>query len=156
MTIEIGEATRDELPTLIELLADDELGMQRERLDDDARAAYEAAFEAIDGDPQHVILVARLGGRVIGCLQLSFLPGLTYTGGWRAQIEGVRVARRARGGGIGAQLVEAAIGRARDRGCRLVQLTSDRQRPEAIAWYEGLGFQASHAGLKLHLDAVNP
>ena len=156
MTIEIGEATRDELPTLIQLLADDELGMQRERLEDDALAAYEAAFTAIDNDPQHVILVARLGGRVVGCLQLSFLPGLTYTGGWRAQIEGVRVARRARGGGIGAQLVEAAIDRARDRGCRLVQLTSDRQRPEAIAWYEGLGFRTSHAGLKLHLDAVSP
>ena len=90
-------------------------------------------------------------GRVIGVLQLTFIPYLTYRGGWRALIEGVRVDRRHRSAGIGRRLFEWAIARSRERGCHLVQLTSDKQRPDAIRFYESLGFAASHEGMKLHL-----
>jgi ribosomal protein S18 acetylase RimI-like enzyme len=132
------------------LLADDGLGAGRE--DPLKCEAYASAFEAIEEDPNQSLLVARLGSSVVGLLQLTFIPGLTYTGGWRAQIEGVRVARRARGGGVGQALVQAAIDRASRRGCCLVQLTTDARRPEALAFYEGLGFQPSHVGLKLRLE----
>ena len=85
----------------------------------------------------------------VAVLQLSFLPHLTYTGGWRAQIEGVRVAAELRSAGLGRRLLEAAVERARDRGCHLVQLTTDARRPAARAFYERLGFEASHIGYKL-------
>ena len=90
-------------------------------------------------------------GRVIGVLQLTFIPYLTYQGSWRALIEGVRVASDRRSGGIGRQLIEWCIARAVARGCRMVQLTSDKSRADAIRFYERLGFVASHEGLKLHL-----
>lgn len=88
-------------------------------------------------------------------LQLTFLPGLTYVGSWRAQIESVRVAGDRRGHGIGRGLCEWAIEHARERGCRLVQLTTDKARPHALCFYESLGFTASHEGLKQQLDASN-
>lgn len=44
-----------------------------------------------------------------------------------------------------------AIERARERDCHLVQLTSDKQRPDALRFYEKLGFVASHEGFKLAL-----
>jgi GNAT superfamily N-acetyltransferase len=86
-------------------------------------------------------------------LQITFIPYLTYEGGWRALIEGVRVDGAARSAGVGRAMVEHAIGRARERGCRLVQLTTDKARPDALRFYEALGFVASHEGMKLHLDA---
>lgn len=150
MDLKIEQARRAELESLVALLADDGLGAGRE--DPLKTEAYASAFEAIEEDPNQSLLVARLGSSVVGLLQLTFIPGLTYTGGWRAQIEGVRVARRARGGGIGQALVQAAIDRASRRGCCLVQLTTDVRRPEALAFYEGLGFQPSHVGLKLRLQ----
>jgi GNAT superfamily N-acetyltransferase len=88
---------------------------------------------------------------VVGVLQLTFIPSITYRGGWRALIEGVRVAAAIRSGGVGRQLVEWAIARARERGCHVVQLTSDKSRVDAIRFYERLGFVASHEGLKLSL-----
>jgi GNAT superfamily N-acetyltransferase len=98
------------------------------------------------------LLVADLGGAVVGVLQLSFLPHLTYQGGWRAQIEGVRVSEEVRSGGVGQALLESAIDRARERGCHVVQLTTDRRRPRALQFYLKLGFEVTHDGLKLHLD----
>jgi GNAT superfamily N-acetyltransferase len=43
------------------------------------------------------------------------------------------------------------IARARERGCHLVQLTTDKARPDARRFYEGLGFVASHEGMKIRL-----
>ena len=147
----IREAVAEDLPALIALLADDPLGRQRETTFDDADSAYRTAFLSIQADPNEQLWVIAGDDGPVAQLQLGFIPGLTYEGGTRAQIEGVRVARERRGEGLGRLLFEHAIERARQHGCRLVQLTSDRRRPEALAFYEALGFEASHVGFKLHL-----
>ena len=145
------EARRDEVAALVALLADDALGKQREESAESLPAEYLDAFEAIDADPNHELIVAERSGELVGVLQLSFLPGLSHRGAWRAQIEGVRVASSARGGGLGRTLLEHAIARARERGCRLVQLTSDKRRADAQRFYASLGFEATHEGFKLPL-----
>jgi len=147
----IRRAARDDLPAIVQLLADDRLGAAREAAVVPLPASYLTAFEAIDRDPNHRLVVAEADGRVVGVLQLTLLPYLTYQGSWRALIEGVRVASDRRSEGIGRRLIEWAIDRARDHGCRIVQLTSDKSRHEAVRFYERLGFVASHEGLKLHL-----
>lgn len=145
-------AERADLPALVAMLADDVLGAGREvpsdALDD---ARYEAAFEAIDADPRQLLLVVEQHARVVGTLQLSFLPYLTFRGGERAQIEAVRVDAVRRGDGIGRAMLLWAIDHARRRGCHMVQLTTDKRRPDAKRFYESLGFAATHEGMKLHL-----
>ncbi len=146
------QATRADLKAIIELLANDALGQGREVVGDAPDATYVAAFEAIEADPNQVLAVGTLGDETIAaCLQLSFIPGLSRHGQWRGQIESVRVAEAARGQGAGHQMMDWAIGECRKRGCGLVQLTSDKSRGDAIRFYEGLGFVASHEGLKLSL-----
>ena len=133
------------------MLADDDLGRQREHSAPGLPASYLAAFEAIDADSNQELVIAEIDGEPVGTLQLTFIPYLTYQGGWRAQIEAVRIALAHRGGGLGHELFAWAIERARERGCHLVQLTTDRLRPDARRFYEGLGFVASHEGMKLDL-----
>ncbi len=133
------------------LLADDPLGAKRERFEIPLPESYLRAFEAIDADPNNELVVACIGPDVVGVLQLTFIPYLTYQGGWRALIEAVRVDSRQRSRGLGKTMFEWAIARARERGCHLVQLTTDKSRPEAKRFYESLGFVASHEGMKLHL-----
>ena len=116
---------------------------------------YVTAFEAMQIDPNQILLVADDGGRIVGCLQLSFIPGLTRKGMWRAQVEGVRVAKSHRGRGLGRALFEWVIAKAQERGCGLVQLTTDKARPDALAFYEALGFKASHEGMKLGLEMAH-
>ena len=151
MELNFRRAVQDDVPILVQMLADDPLGKQREKLADPLPQAYLDAFQAIDRDPNNELTLAVHGDGIIGFLQITFIPYLTYQGRWRALIEGVRVQRAFRGRGVGRQLFEYAIRRARQRGCHLVQLTSDKQRPGAIKFYESLGFVASHAGMKLHL-----
>lgn len=109
------------------------------------------AFAAIAGHPDSELIVATLGGEVIATLQLTFIPGLSSGGAWRAQVEGVRVRADVRGGGIGGQLMNWVIARARRRKCWLIQLSTNRTRVDAHRFYERLGFRASHAGMKLYL-----
>jgi ribosomal protein S18 acetylase RimI-like enzyme len=106
---------------------------------------------AIDADPNQFLAVITHATQVIGTLQISFIPGLSRQGSWRGQIEAVRVARHWRDAGIGTRMVEWAIAECRARGCSLVQLTTDKERPEAHGFYESLGFTASHIGYKLAL-----
>ncbi len=146
------KAGRDDLPEIVRLLADDPLGAKRERYELPLPAGYLAAFDAIESDPNNELVVACLDERVVGVLQLTFIPYLTYQGTWRALIEGVRVDSGTRSAGIGKALFQWAIGRARERGCRLVQLTTDKSRADARRFYEALGFVASHEGMKLHLE----
>lgn len=141
-------ATRDDLPAIVALLADDSLGAQREDPSLPLAECYTTSFAAIDADPNQLLAVATRDGTVIGCLQLTFLPGLSRRGAWRGQIEAVRIARDARGMGLGRQMMGWAIDTCRARGCTLVQLTSDTARPEAHRFYESLGFVASHTGFK--------
>jgi len=140
-----------DLEALVALLADDELGIRRERVEDPVAACYRDAFAAIEADPNTEFVVAEADGRIVGCVHLTVIATLSRQGATRALIENVRVASDRRNAGIGQQLVEWAVERAREQGCRLVQLTSDKRRDRAIAFYERLGFVASHAGLKLEL-----
>ncbi|MFW2541707.1 N-acetyltransferase family protein [Primorskyibacter sp. 2E107] len=142
------DAVEADLPVVLRLLADDDLGRAREDLSEPLNAAYRAAFEAITVDPNQRLVVAERGGGVIGTLQLSFLPGLSHQGAWRAQIEAVRVDSALRGQGLGRQMIDWAVEVARTRGCRMVQLTSNASRSDAHRFYEGLGFAKSHAGFK--------
>ncbi|MEC3919273.1 GNAT family N-acetyltransferase [Nocardia sp. CDC160] len=142
-------ATIEDLPAIVSMLADDPLGMVRESADD--LRPYRAAFAEIDADPRQELLVAEHSGTVAGTAQLSFLPGLARKGAVRAQIEAVRVARPMRGIGLGSRLIEECVRRARERGCILVQLTSDSSRVDAHRFYSKLGFEASHVGFKLML-----
>jgi ribosomal protein S18 acetylase RimI-like enzyme len=153
MTVEpsFRAARREDLPALVRLLADDVLGASRERASDPLPEAYGKAFDAIERDPNNELVVAEMNGKVAGMLQLTFSPGISRQGSWRALIEAVRVESTLRSAGLGRKLIALAIERARARGCRMVQLTSDKSRVEAIRFYESLGFVASHQGMKLEL-----
>lgn len=147
------KAHSGDLPAIVALLADDPLGAAREVASERTDRAYLDAFAAIEADSNQLLAVAvDDDDKAIGCLQLSFIPGLSRTGMWRGQIESVRIAANHRGGGLGAAMIEWAVEQARARGCGLVQLTSDKRRPDAIRFYEKLGFIASHEGLKLDLS----
>jgi len=144
-------AVRADLPDIVRMLADDMLGAKREEYASPLPESYYAAFEAIVRDPNNELVVGELDERVVAVLQLTCIPNLSRRGSWRALIEGVRVDSSVRSGGVGRRLVEWAIARAREKGCRLVQLTSDKRRRDAIRFYESLGFVASHEGMKLEL-----
>lgn len=148
MDVTMRAAAAADLPAILRLLADDPLGKNRETAVD---APYQAAFAAIAADPNQEVMVAELDGWVVGCFQLSFIPGLSRRGAWRAQIESVRIDSALRGRGAGQAMMEWAIARARARGCALVQLTTDKRRPNAHRFYARLGFVASHEGMKLEL-----
>ncbi|GKS15030.1 acetyltransferase [Paenibacillus chitinolyticus] len=150
--MEIRTAQRGDLEEIVRLLADDELGSQRERYEEPLPPAYEEAFSAITGQTGNSILVAEISGKVVGCLQLTLIPGLARMGMTRAQVEGVRVDSRYRGHGIGKALLGHAIETAKVHGCGLVQLTTDKTRGDAHRFYGKLGFTASHEGMKFLLD----
>ncbi|GGC60470.1 GNAT family N-acetyltransferase [Undibacterium terreum] len=149
--MEFRKARAADLGSLVALLADDKLGALREDPSLPLSQAYLSAFAAIDSDPNNELVVVEDGGRLLGMMQLTFIPYLTHQGSWRCLIEGVRIHGSYRGQGLGRQFFEWAIQRARDRKCRLLQLTSDKQRPDALRFYESLGFQATHEGFKLPL-----
>lgn len=153
-------ATRADLPAIVRLLADDHLGTTRERYTDPLPQAYYRAFERSEAQAgnRHIVgeRIGAGGSEVVACLQLIILPGLSRYGALRAQLEGIRVGSAVRGQGIGTRLLRYAIEEARREGCALVQLTSDRQRPEAHDLYRKLGFGASHVGLKLRLAGDTP
>ena len=144
-------ATYTDLPSIVRLLADDELGSLRERYEIPIPASYYAAYELIAKDPNHELIVAELDGEVMGTLHLMFLPSLSFQGGMRAQVESVRVDTRQQSQGIGSQMMKWAIQRAKVRNAHIVQLTTHKSRAGAHRFYERLGFKGSHLGMKLHL-----
>ncbi len=148
-TIDLRAARREDLEAIVAMLADDPLGSGREDASLPLADAYVEAFQAIDEDPNQLLAVATANGQVVGTLQLSFIPGIARTGLKRGQIEAVRIAEAFRNSGLGQQMFEWAIARCRAKGCGLVQLTTDKSRPDAHRFYERLGFEASHIGYKL-------
>ena len=144
-------ASQDDVPVIVRLLADDELGSQREKYASPLPDEYYAAFEQIHNDPNHELIVAATNGEVVGTLHLMFLPSLSYQGGLRAQIESVRVDREYQNKGIGSQMMRWAMQRAKDHGAHIVQLTTHTSREDAHRFYERLGFKKSHVGMKLSL-----
>lgn len=144
----IRRATREDVPAIVALLADDDLGRTREA---PGEPCYAEAFAAIEADSNQFLAVVEEGSKVVGCLQLSFIPGLSLKGQWRGQIEGVRIASSRRGQGLGHVMIEWAIAECRRRGCGLVQLTMNKSRKDSHRFYESLGFRATHEGFKLNL-----
>ena len=147
------KATEHDVVKIVEMIADDKLGKTRENFQVPLPKEYINAFQKIDADQnQELMVVENNDGEVVGTLQLSFLQYLTYQGGIRAQIEAVRIRKDQRGKGLGKELFQWAIERAKERGAHLLQLTTDKKRPEAIKFYEELGFTASHEGMKMHFN----
>ncbi len=152
LPVVLRQATLTDVPAIVALLADDELGATRDGIRTEADlAVYQRAFAAIDRDPAQMLVVAEAGGRLVATLQLMFIPGLSHRGALRAQIESVRVAAELRGRGLGQAIMAWVIDEARRRGCSLVQLATHKSRSGAHRFYERLGFVASHEGMKLQL-----
>jgi ribosomal protein S18 acetylase RimI-like enzyme len=148
-SITIRRARRDDVESIVRMLADDSLGRARERLEDPLPSSYFRAFDTLEQNPHIQLMVAEQGGTVVGCLQLCVLPGISSQGASRALIEDVRVAAHCRSRGIGEQLVRWAIAEARAKGCHLVELLTHQTRVDAQRFYLRLGFQLSHAGMTM-------
>ena len=144
-------AARVDVPSIVQMLADDDLGSQRERSEDPLPESYYSAFEQIHTDTNHELIVAEQNGEVIGTLHLMFLPSISFQGGLRAQVESVRVDKRFQSQGIGSAMMKWTMGRARQRGVYVIQLTTHKSREAAHRFYERLGFKGSHLGMKLSL-----
>jgi len=148
--ITLRRAESKDLPSIVDLLADDPLGSTREGADT-GYGPYEHAFEEISADSRQLLVVAVDEQEIVGTLQLTVIPGLSRRGARRAQIEGVRVSRRYRSRGLGAAMIQWAIRESAASQCVLVQLTSDKSRVDAHRFYERLGFAATHEGFKMSL-----
>ena len=147
--VQVRKMQNADLPGILQLLADDELGQLREMLQVTPHDDYLRAFTAIDADPNQYLAVFEKNDDIIGCLQISFIPGLSRRGAMRGQIESVRVAANVRGNGYGTLMMAWAIEKCHEQGCSLVQLTSDKTRKDAQRFYQELGFVPSHEGFKL-------
>lgn len=144
-------ADPDDLPFIIGLIVEDSVVVTEDRAEDAMDEDYRAALAAIDADPNEEMWIVERDGIAVGCFQLSFLPGLMRRGMWRGQIELVHVADGARNLGIGSQMMRWALDRCREKGCGMVQLTSNKKRTDAHRFYERLGFARSHEGFKYYL-----
>jgi GNAT superfamily N-acetyltransferase len=149
--VTLRDARRSEVPAIVAMLADDMLGSSREVTGEPLPESYYKAFDALARDPNNRLLIAELEGEIVGTLQITFIHGLSRQGAKRALLEAVRVAAPYRGRGIGEEIVRAAIEIARQENCAMVQLTTDKSRKDAHRFYERLGFEASHEGMKLTL-----
>lgn len=149
--VNFREATHDDLNAIVRLLADDALGAGRETASDQIDGAYLEAFDAISNDPHNIVYVAVQAEKVVGCLQLTLIPNLSFSGAWRGQIEGVRIDKSLRGSGVGKEFFKWTIEKARQARCKIVQLTMNSSRTDSHFFYESLGFEATHTGFKLYL-----
>jgi ribosomal protein S18 acetylase RimI-like enzyme len=151
MNLKFRQATREDLPEIVRMLADDFLGSARERYENPLPESYVKAFEEIDADKNNELIVAERDGEIVGMLQLTFTPSISFQGGKRATVESVRVDSKYRGQGIGKEMMRWVINRAREEGCISLQLTTNSERTDAHRFYENLGFKVSHLGMKLSL-----
>ena len=151
MSIKFRPATIEDLPDIVRMLADDFLGQQRERSEDPLPESYINAFREIDADPNNELIVAEIDGAIVGTMQITFTPSISFQGGRRATVESVRVDESLRGHGIGREMMLWAIERAKSRQCISMQLTTNLERVKAHRFYENLGFEKSHFGMKLKL-----
>ena len=152
MNIIHRRAKLDDLKEIVSLLADDKLGRTREQAGDEIAQEYLDAFAKIDSDPNQYLMVLENDGEVIGTCHLTLMPSLTFSGSTRLQIEAVRVNSSIRGQNLGQQMIEFAINWGFDHGATIIQLTTNKERPDALRFYEKLGFKATHEGMKLYLE----
>jgi GNAT superfamily N-acetyltransferase len=151
MNVSFRPATLNDLPEIVRMLSNDFLGQQRERYENPLPESYIKAFREIEGDPNNELIVAELNGDLVGTLQLTFTPSISFQGGKRCTVESVRVDERYRGRGIGRDMMLWAIEKAKQKGCISMQLTTNAERTDAHRFYKNLGFSASHVGMKLKL-----
>jgi GNAT superfamily N-acetyltransferase len=144
-------AKKDDLADIVRMLSDDTLGVTREKFEPILSDNYLNAFETISKDQNQELTIVEMNGEKVGTYQLTFIQYLTHQGGLRAQVEAVRIDSNFRGTGIGTKIFQYIIDRAKQKGCNMLQLTSDKQRPEAIKFYESVGFIATHEGMKLKM-----
>lgn len=150
MKIKFRQATREDLPEIVRMLADDFLGATREKFENPLPESYLKAFAEIDADKNNELIVAELDGAIVGSLQITFTPSISFQGGKRAGVESVRVDAKYRGRGIGKELMLWAINHAKEENCIAMQLTTNSDRAEAHRFYENLGFKGTHLGMKLY------
>jgi GNAT superfamily N-acetyltransferase len=151
MSLKFRQAKLEDLPEIVRMLADDFLGATRERYETPLPESYVKAFEEIDADKNNELIVAEKDGEIVGTLQITFTPSISFQGGRRATVESVRVDEKYRGQGFGKELMKWAIERAREENCVAMQLTTNSDRTDAHRFYENLGFKKSHLGMKLRL-----
>ena len=155
MGLKFRLARRVDVPGIRALLSDDTLGQTREDMSEQGLQKYIKAFAAIEQSPDNELWVAledgSASGEILGTWQVTYIPYLSRGGNVRCLIEAVRTKGDRRGEGIGKKMMEFALDQARLKGCALAQLTTDKTRPEAHRFYQGLGFIASHEGMKIHL-----
>jgi len=149
--VSFRKARLEDLRAILELLNDGKLGNVLERIEDPMPKVYTDAFAVLSADPNQLLLVGEIEGRIVATLQLTFIPGIAHQGAWRAQVEAVRVVRDLRGRRIGEAMMRHVVALARERNCALVQLTTNKARDDAQRFYRRLGFTASHEGMKLRL-----
>lgn len=145
------KALPDDLSDIVKMLADDDLGSKREGRTDEPSQKYIVAFQKIATDPNQELMVVEMNRQKVATFHLSFIQYLTHEGGLRMQVEAVRTASKFRGQGTGKKVFEYIIHRAKEKGCMMIQLTTDKQRPDAIRFYESVGFTSTHEGMKLHM-----
>ena len=151
MKLTFRQANLEDLPEIVRMLADDFLGARRERDENPLPESYVKAFEEIEADKNNELIVAEKDGEIVGTLQITFTPSISFQGGKRATVESVRVGGKYRGQGIGQELMLWTINRAREENCVAIQLTTNAERRDAHRFYENLGFKGSHLGMKLYL-----
>lgn len=144
------KACLSDLKRVVALLQEDELGATREQTGVQLDLRYEQAFQRIDQDPNQYLMVVEKEGEIVGTCHLTLMPSLTFTGSTRLQIEAVRIAASCRGQSLGEAMMKEAIRYGQERGATIIQLTTNKQRTRAKAFYEKLGFAASHEGMKLY------
>ena len=146
------KALINDLKAIVHLLADDKLGQSREQFDDELDQRYIDAFHKINNDPNQYLMVLCNNEKIMGTCHLTLMPSLTFAGSTRMQIEAVRVHSDARGQNIGQQMIVLAINWGKENGATIFQLTTNKARPDALRFYEKLGFKATHEGMKLYLE----
>lgn len=144
-------AEQNDLVDIVKMLSDDKLGATREKFEPNLSNNYLNAFERITNDPYKELTIVEFNGEKVGTFHLTFIQYLTHEGGLRAQVEAVRINSKHRGKGIGKKVFEYIIERAKIKGCNIIQLTTDKKRPEAINFYETIGFVSTHEGMKLKI-----
>lgn len=145
------KATVHDLLSIITLLMDDDLGQTREISRDKIDPCYIDAFHRIDADPNQYLMVVLANEELVGTCHLTIMPSLTFAGSTRMQIEAVRVLATHRSQKIGEWMMNKAIEFARSKDVSIVQLTTNKKRTRAKQFYERIGFEASHEGMKYYL-----
>lgn len=151
MNLKFRRATREDLPEIVRMMTDDFLGATRERYENPLPESYLKAFAEIEADKNNELIVVEKDGAVVGSLQLTFVPSISFQGSPRAIVESVRIDEKFRNQGIGAALINWVIERAKEKNCVFLQLTTNNERIDSHRFYERLGFKGTHLGMKLYL-----